>query len=106
MTYNIHRRSWELATVKGDSKCHRCRLYATAQHVWLMGRGPIPCDVMIVGEAPGRREDDIGKPFAGKGGSLLDSLLAEHGLSRDRVYITNAVRCRPPGNRTPKRKEI
>src|SRR5690606_15807240 len=92
--------------VPGDPSCARCALHKTAEHVCLMGRGPVPCDVMIVGEAPGRREDDVGKPFQGKAGQLLDRLMEEAGILRSEVYITNAVRCRPPENRTPKAREI
>lgn len=86
--------------------CRECKLYETAQSVCLIGQGPFPCDVMIVGEAPGYREDDIGKPFSGKAGQLLDEMLEEAGINRDKVFITNAVHCRPPDNRTPSRREI
>jgi len=61
---------------------------------------------MIVGEAPDEREEDIRKPFSGTAGKLLDRMLEEAGLSRDRVYITNVVHCRPPDNRTPTKDEI
>lgn len=71
-----------------------------------MGDGPVPCSVMVIGEAPGYREDEIRKPFAGKAGQLLDTLLSEVGLPRDSVFITNSCRCRPPDNRTPTRTEI
>lgn len=87
-------------------KCNRCELYKTAQSVCLLGRGPKPCNVMLVGEAPGKREDDINKPFSGQAGEVLDSLLHEAGVKRKDVYITNAVRCRPPKNRKPKASEI
>lgn len=89
-----------------NPSCKLCSLSETARTVCLMGHGPTPCDIMIVGEAPGYREDDMGQPFQGKAGQLLDEMLGEVGLSRDGVYITNAVRCRPPDNRTPTRKEI
>ncbi len=61
---------------------------------------------MIIGEAPGRREDELGRPFVGKAGELLDQLLKGIGLSREDVYITNVVKCRPPNNRDPKDDEI
>lgn len=61
---------------------------------------------MIIGEAPGEREDDSGVPFVGRSGRLLDDCLEAAGVSRERVYITNAVHCRPPLNRTPKAKEV
>jgi DNA polymerase-1 len=61
---------------------------------------------MIVGEAPGHREDDSGVPFVGRAGQLLRELLAENGFDDENVFITNAVCCRPPDNRTPTKKEI
>lgn len=93
-------------TVKGDSSCKACNLYKTAQSVCLMGRGPVPCDVMVVGEAPGHREDDIGKPFQGDAGQLLDEALEIADLPREKIYITNIVHCRPPNNRKPRKGEI
>lgn len=89
-----------------NPKCEDCGLYKTAQYVCLQGQGSIPSKIMVVGEAPGFREDDTGKPFQGKSGELLDELLEGVGLSREKVYITNAVHCRPPDNRTPTKKEI
>ena len=62
--------------------------------------------IMLVGEAPGRDEDEQGKPFVGKSGQLLDRMLAAIGLDRDTVYIANIVPWRPPGNRTPTPQEI
>lgn len=72
----------------------------------LLGQGPKKSEVMIIGEAPGRREDEDGRPFSGRAGRLLDLLLDDAGLVRDSLYITNAVHCRPPDNRTPRKKEI
>jgi len=96
-----------MATVKPDRDCTRCSLHETAQTVCLMGRGPIPCDIMIVGEAPGYTEDGVGKPFQGRAGQeVLDPILQENGIRRDSVYITNTVRCRPPNNSTPRKSEI
>ena len=59
-----------------------------------------------MGEGPGRNEDREGKPFVGAGGKLLDELLRNAGLDRDRVYITNIVKCRPPNNRKPEDDEV
>jgi len=95
-----------MARIKGNPECQDCGLYRSAQAVCLMGRGPIPCDIMIIGEAPGFREDEIGKPFQGKAGQLLDQLLKQAGLNRDTCFITNTCRCRPPDNRTPTPQEI
>lgn len=92
--------------LKRDPKCKDCGLCKTAEYVCLLGQGPTPCDIMIVGEAPGHREDDSGTPFVGRAGELLEGLLKDVGISRKDVYITNAVHCRPPDNRTPKKKEI
>lgn len=86
--------------------CTRCNLHKTAQVVCLGGQGPKPTQLMIIGEAPGFREDEIGKPFQGKAGKVLDQYLKEVGLSRDNSYITNVCKCRPPGNRTPTKTEI
>jgi DNA polymerase len=61
---------------------------------------------MLVGEAPGANEDAQGRPFVGRSGKLLDELLAEAGLERDDVYITNVVKARPPGNRDPRADEV
>ena len=71
-----------------------------------MGEGALDSRVVFVGEAPGRREDDTGRPFVGSAGKLLDRLLMKVGLKRVDVFITNVVRCRPPGNRRPKREEV
>lgn len=92
--------------VKRDPHCTLCKLHETAQFVCLLGQGPKQCDVMIIGEAPGKREDASGKPFVGRSGELLDEILSEGGFNRKDVYITNAVSCRPPGNRTPTKGEI
>jgi DNA polymerase len=70
------------------------------------GEGPDDAEVMIVGEAPGRFEDEQGRPFVGRAGQLLDELLAEAGLAREAVFITNVVKARPPGNRDPTKAEV
>lgn len=93
-------------TIPGNPSCDLCVLNRAANFVCLMGNGAIPAKVMVVGEAPGQKEDQVGKPFQGPSGKLLDKLLEKAGLSRDRVYITNAVKCRPPDNRTPRPKEL
>jgi uracil-DNA glycosylase family 4 len=70
------------------------------------GEGDPDADIMIVGEAPGASEDKQGRPFVGRAGKLLDELLAEAGLERSDVYITNVVKARPPGNRDPRADEV
>ena len=61
---------------------------------------------MLIGEGPGKNEDEQGRPFVGRAGELLDELLNKVGLSREDVFITNVVKCRPPDNRDPKKDEI
>jgi uracil-DNA glycosylase len=70
------------------------------------GEGSATASVMLVGEAPGAKEDATGRPFVGGAGKLLDTLLAEAGLERGDVFITNVVKARPPGNRDPKADEV
>ena len=70
------------------------------------GEGSATADVVIVGEAPGAKEDETGRPFVGGAGRLLDKLLADAGLERGDVFITNVVKARPPGNRDPKADEV
>lgn len=70
------------------------------------GDGPRPCDLMIVGEAPGAQEEKEGRPFVGASGSLLNVALEAVGARREDAYITNVVKERPPNNRTPSREEI
>jgi DNA polymerase len=67
---------------------------------------PSGADLLFVGEAPGAQEDVLGTPFVGKSGQLLDELLAEVGLDRPRVAVSNVVKCRPPANRKPRRAEV
>jgi uracil-DNA glycosylase len=87
------------------SACTKCRLAQTRTQV-VFGVGDPNADLMFVGEAPGFHEDKQGYPFVGQAGRLLDTLLAEIGLSRAEVYIANVLKCRPPGNRDPAPDEI
>ena len=80
--------------------CTRCGLHATRANA-VPGTGPVPSDVMIVGEAPGFNEDLQARPFVGPAGRLLDTLLDRIELTRERVFITNVLKCRPPQNRDP-----
>jgi uracil-DNA glycosylase family 4 len=86
--------------------CVRCPQLAQTRHTVVFGAGHADADLMFVGEAPGRNEDEQGLPFVGQAGRLLDTLLGEIGLSRDAVFVTNVLRCRPPGNRDPHPVEI
>ena len=88
--------------------CVACpELAATRQHV-VVGDLPISgrARFVLVGEAPGATEDETGRPFVGRSGALLDLLLAEAGLARSEAAVLNIVKCRPPGNRTPKAPEV
>lgn len=86
-------------------KCKKCPLHEGRTNV-VFGSGNENADVMIIGEAPGKNEDEQGLPFVGKAGKYLDELLALAGLSREEVYIANVLKCRPPTNRNPKADEI
>jgi DNA polymerase len=70
------------------------------------GTGPANAAIVIVGEAPGAKEDAAGVPFVGAAGKFLDTLLAEAGIARDDVFITNVVKARPPKNRDPRKEEV
>ncbi len=85
--------------------CPRCVL-ARERTRTVPGSGAAPCDLMFVGEGPGQREDELGLPFVGRSGQFLDELLGTIGRSRRDVYVTNVVKCRPPGNRDPQPDEI
>ncbi|EHM12446.1 MULTISPECIES: uracil-DNA glycosylase [Jonquetella] len=85
--------------------CSRCGLRAGAKAP-VFGSGPRESRVVLVGEAPGAAEDESGIPFVGASGRLLSQLLEESGLRRDELFITNAVKCRPPDNRTPQKDEL
>lgn len=85
--------------------CSACRLSQGRTNA-VPGEGPIDADVMFIGEGPGYYEDQQGRPFVGAAGKLLDELLSSVGWQRRDVYITNAVKCRPPNNRDPLEDEM
>jgi DNA polymerase len=72
----------------------------------VFGKGPIDAKIMLIGEAPGREEDLKGLPFVGKAGRELDRMLSAAGIDPSEVFITNVVKCRPPGNRNPESYEM
>jgi len=80
--------------------CRACGLAETRTNV-VFGVGTPDAEVLFIGEGPGANEDAQGEPFVGRAGKLLDDMLAMIGLDRSRIYITNSVKCRPPGNRDP-----
>jgi len=97
--------SQELETIKQNViKCTKCDLCKTRTNA-VPGKGSFQSDVIFVGEAPGRNEDKNGEPFVGEAGKKLSIALEEAGISRDAVYITNIVKCRPPNNRVPNTNE-
>ena len=87
------------------SVCELCALSQTRTNV-VFGSGNSDADLMFVGEAPGAEEDRQGLPFVGRAGGLLTELLEGIGMTREDVWITNVLRCRPPGNRDPQPLEI
>lgn len=85
--------------------CKRCPL-SQGRTRTVPGEGPENAAIMFIGEGPGFHEDQQGRPFVGAAGQFLDELLQSIGLQRGEVYITNVVKCRPPGNRDPQPEEI
>jgi DNA polymerase len=90
---------------KECKKCERCRLREYATQV-VPGEGSSKAEIVFIGEAPGENEDKDGRPFCGAAGRLLDELLSSIGMKRDKVFITNMVKCRPPKNRDPLEDEL
>ena len=86
-------------------KCKKCNLHKTRKNT-VFGEGDPDSDIMIIGEAPGREEDEVGRPFIGRAGKLLNEFLKSIGLNRDLVFIVNTIKCRPPENRDPEIVEI
>lgn len=87
------------------AECTKCLLHRGRTHA-VPGEGPEDAEIMFVGEAPGFHEDQQGRPFVGAAGQFLEELLEDIGLTRDDVFITNVIKCRPPGNRDPLPQEI
>lgn len=85
--------------------CQKCPLYKFAKNP-VPGDGGLTSEIMFIGEGPGEKEDELGVPFVGKAGKLLDEMLASIELERKDVYIANVVKHRPPGNRDPKPEEV
>ena len=85
--------------------CNKCsELFATRLQT-VFGSGPLEAEIAFIGDAPGSDEDAQGEPFVGKGGDLLGRIIGACGYTRDRVYLFNAIKCRPPKNRTPTNAE-
>lgn len=86
-------------------ECMRCPLHATRLNA-VPGEGSYDAKLFFVGEAPGAREDESGRPFVGRSGELLTQILESIGLAREEVFITSVLKSRPPNNRTPTSSEI
>ncbi len=92
--------------VETCQSCTKCALHSGRTNV-VVGHGPVPCNLMIIGEAPGEQEDLQGLPFIGKSGQMLTKILESVGINRETdAYIANTVKCRPPQNRTPLAAEM
>lgn len=85
--------------------CKRCVLSKTRKEI-VFGEGNPNAALMFIGEAPGAQEDKTGRPFVGRAGQLLEKMIVAMGWSRNEVYITNVLKCRPPDNRDPKPEEV
>jgi uracil-DNA glycosylase len=90
---------------KEAASCVRCPLSEGRTNV-VFGAGKPSADLVVVATAPGRHEDLSGRPFVGAAGNLLDNLLGDNDLSRDDIYVTTIVKCRPPNGRRPEQEEI
>jgi DNA polymerase len=90
------------AQIRVCTKCPLCQSRTLA----VPGDGKTSARVMLIGEAPGREEDETGHPFVGAAGRFLDHVLEGTGINRDDLFITNIVKCRPPNNRTPRAGEV
>jgi len=96
----------ELDTIHAHVRsCADCGLSKTRRQA-VPGEGAPGAAIMLIGEAPGRQEDETGRPFVGAAGRLLDRLLAAAGIDRNEVFITSVLKCRPPNNRNPRAEEI
>ena len=94
-----------MSCCKMDLKCTKCRLSKSRTQV-VPGIGPRSSKIAFIGEAPGKDEDLRGEPFVGRAGKILDQALADCGVARRQVYISNLTKCRPPRNRKPRKDEI
>ena len=101
-----HSNASALASLRAEiGDCVLCKLHTGRTHL-VFGSGNPNADLMFVGEGPGEEEDRQGQPFVGKAGQLLTRIIEAMGLKREKVYIANIVKCRPPRNRNPEPDEI
>ena len=106
LTQNISSKNNNLTSLDEIiKKCKKCNLHKTRRNT-VFGEGDPDSNIMIIGEAPGREEDEVGRPFVGRAGKLLNEFLKSINLNRDSVFIANTIKCRPPENRDPETAEI
>ena len=97
----------EMARIEARAKvCTKCSELSRCRHSVVFGVGSVLAEIMFIGEAPGADEDEQGIPFVGRAGQLLTKIISAMGLTREEVYITNIIKCRPPQNRTPFPDEV
>lgn len=90
---------------KETAQCRNCELHFSRKKA-VPGEGPDNAEIMFIGEGPGFHENEQGRPFVGAAGNFLEELIESIGMTREEVYITNVVKCRPPSNRDPQPKEL
>ena len=106
MIDELTRKTQELQAITGEiSICQECTLAQSRKNA-VPGAGPANSEIMLIGEGPGFHENEQGLPFVGQAGKFLNELLETANLKREDVYITNVVKCRPPGNRDPQPDEL
>jgi uracil-DNA glycosylase family 4 len=106
MTTKEHKQEQLSNLYKQYKQCLKCPLGRTDEHSFIFGTGNPDARFMIIGEAPGKNEDEQGIPFVGRSGQLLTKVLSAIGIDRSEIFITNIVKCRPQNNRTPSTKEV
>lgn len=102
---SVSKKSSFLSLKENILHCQKCPLFQERENA-VPGEGNLEAELMFVGEAPGHDEDVQGQPFVGRAGQLLTKIINAMGFQRQEVYITNVIKCRPPQNRTPYKKEI
>lgn len=90
---------------KEIKNCKKCPLWKTRKNT-VPGEGPANAKIMVVGQAPGDKEDKTGRPFIGRAGKFLNKLLGISGVQREKVFVTSPIKCFPPKNRKPEKEEI
>jgi DNA polymerase len=106
MVDNLSEKTQNMQNIIAEiTTCQKCTL-AESRKKTVPGAGPIDAEIMLIGEGPGFHENEQGLPFVGQAGKFLDELLGTAGLARKDVFITNVVKCRPPGNRDPQPDEL